>query len=72
MLTAELRVNCGLIGHIYIVNEKDLGYDTFNTCQYRYEYYELDKEIKRGRVVHDRDEGALELIKKVIEDIEEK
>jgi len=69
MITAEIRVNCGLIGHVYCVNEEG---EADGWCTYRYEYYELDCDIVRGHVKHFRPAGAASLLKKIFEDIESK
>ncbi len=69
MLTAEIRVNCGLIGHMYIVNEGEIN---AHHSKYRYEYYTPDKKIKKGNVTHKYTDGALILIQKVIESINPK
>lgn len=70
MLTAEIRVNTTLIGHLYIVNE-GLFITKPEFTQYRYEYYEPDKNIITGKVIHKRSEGALTLIETVIKNIKE-
>jgi len=71
MLTLEIRLNSGLISTIYIINK---GYvnGTLTNCIYDYELYEVGngKELKRGKVVHDRKLGALNLIKIICEDVE--
>lgn len=67
MITAELRVNCGFIGHIYCVN---IGGDDDDWCDYRYEYYTPDEKVISGRVKHFRPNGAIALMKEICEDIE--
>jgi hypothetical protein len=77
MLTAEIKVNGCLIGHLYMVNTGPIANlepsDLSGPCAYRWEYYHCDgyPPIQQGEgIIHDRDAGALGLIKKVIETIE--
>lgn len=69
MITAEIRVNAGLIGHLYVrqIDELDEG-------QYLYtvEYYELESgEVIKARLQHDRKDGAVTLMRKALEIIED-
>jgi len=70
-MTLEMRINGGLINTIYLINK---GYvdGTSSNCKYDYEVYEIGsgEELKRGKVVHDRKAGALNLIKIICEDVE--
>lgn len=81
MITAELRINTQLMGHIYCVNEKDIpgpdGSRDWNTalkgwCEYSYEYYKPGENIIKGTVEHYRPNGAIALMKEICEDIEGK
>jgi len=67
MITAEIRVNTQLIGHIYCVNE--VG-DDDGWCQYSYEYYCPGEGTIKGTVRHYRPNGAVALMKEICEDIE--
>ena len=75
MLTAEIKINGKLIGHLYIVNK---GFVTFelgkinDECDYEYECYMVEEEepVIKGHVKHSRKSGALELIKKVIRNVQ--
>lgn len=64
MLTAEIKVNGELIAHIHIVNESLLEN---NKSRYRYEIYEPREEVRDGRIDHFRVDGALELIRLILE-----
>ena len=70
MFTVELKINGALIGHIHgqnITTESNSG-----ECEYSYEYYDVQKkEINRGQVVHNRPDGIRNLIKIILEDLEE-
>ena len=68
MLTADIRVNGILVSYLYIVNEK--MEDEKGRYRYRFERYEPDSEIVKGEVCHKREDGALVLIKKVIQKID--
>jgi len=67
MLTANLQVNGAMIGHLYIVNREK----TPAGARYSYEYYEPDKPLTNGSVRHNPDNGALELIRLIIADIQQ-
>lgn len=69
MITAEIKVNGNMICHLIAVNE---GYKSgvSDECKYRYEVYfpdTKDTQLINGKVTHHRDEGALILIKKIID-----
>jgi len=64
MLTAEIKVNGSLIAHMYIVNEG--SFDGEN-AKYRYEIYHPDDGIIKGKMSHVRSDGALELIRLILE-----
>jgi len=65
MLTVEVRVNEALIGFLYIVNRGTI--DGKETALYSVEYYEPGTgKIKRCKVTHFPQEGALVLLKKAI------
>jgi hypothetical protein len=83
MLTADIRINGALIGHIYCVNEKTInppGDDRFHPVpivtskwyEYSYEYYRPGEGIIKGAVQHYRPNGAAALLKEICEDIETK
>lgn len=62
MLTAEIKVNGVLIGHMYVVNE----YMHDDEASYRWEYYEPDGGLTKGvGLTHKRSDGAVALIAKV-------
>jgi hypothetical protein len=69
MITAEIRVNAQLVGHIYCVNT---GNHTNGWHKYRYEYYRPDGGIIKGEIEHFRDNGAIALVKEICEDVETK
>lgn len=60
MFSLELRINNGLVGHAYCVNElvTEEGIGVYNI-----EYYRLGKEpsVMKFRIAHKRDEGAEKL-----------
>lgn len=63
MLTAEIKINGVLIGHIYIVNEYT---NADGDASYRWEYYEPDGGLTKGAgLTHKRSDGAVALIAKV-------
>ncbi len=72
MLTAELKVNGCLIGHVCIVNTED-PYNHLdckdNVWGYEYGVVEFASKTgkKRGKVRHNRDDGAFVLLKKVLQ-----
>lgn len=74
MLTAEVKMNGKLIKHIYIVNKCDCDMSRMSPpplrvehkCPYEYEVYHVGQRIERGGVKHERSDGALALIEKVI------
>lgn len=71
MLTAEIKVNGVLIGHVYIHNE---GYvndnldDDDDMCNYSYHAYDVGEGeiIGRGTVKHPRKDGAFRLVERVL------
>ena len=71
MITAEIRVNCGLIGHIYCVNEVQTE-PPGEWYAYSYEYYMPGEQVIKGTVKHYRPNGAIALLKEICEDIETK
>lgn len=80
MITAEIRVNGQMIGHIYCINEKrtrgpgrhcdalDEGWDE-GWYEYSYEYYRPGLHIIKGKVRHFRDNDAAALMKEVFDTI---
>ncbi len=76
MLTAEIRVNSFLIGHIAIHNTSQPDQQELELAFiYDYEVYmthgpggEPKHAVARGSLSHAYHDGALELIKKVIDD----
>ena len=75
MLTAEIKINGCMIGHIYIVNEGELG--TSGIYNYSWEYYKPGSDspqrvVMSGHTSHTRGEGALTLIKKVVDIVNRK
>ena len=69
MLTADLRVNGVLVAHVYIRNLMDrVG----QVDTYAFEIYRPESGvIKTGTVTHNRDNGAEDLIVKVLTDTDE-
>lgn len=71
MLTAELKINGTTVVHIYAVNKVSQG---LGLCEYEYmitdtaPYADRETEIKKGTVVHMRQEGLAELVRAIIED----
>jgi hypothetical protein len=69
MLSTTIEINGKMIGYIYMHN---LGYvgGHLTKCKYEYEYYEVGShKIKKGVVLHNRDEGATKLIEIVCGDL---
>jgi len=76
MLTAEIKINGCLIGHLYITNISN-HFDNYGDNSYRWEYYcvhaqDGEPSIQIGNLSHKRAEGAIELIRKVTSVISEK
>ena len=71
MLSAEIKINGSLLGHLYLHN---LGYlkGKLTECEYEYEYYEIGKKIIKGNVIHDRQDGAIKLLEIATTDITSK
>ena len=69
MLTCDIRINGSMIGYLYMVNEGVAGGD--GNYKYRYEYYVCEVGVTRGWVIHERAQGMLSLLRKVIEEIME-
>jgi hypothetical protein len=80
MITAEVRVNGALIGHMYIHNEKTLFPSAqeykkhlCDKCEYYVEYTEVGKgKIFIGRLEHWGNDGAVALMAKAFELIDKK
>ena len=77
MLTAEIKINGKLLGHLYIVNKgyvgniMDSNRDSIGLHAYDYEYFEIgsNKKPKIGKVTHSREAGPLTLIRICTEDM---
>jgi hypothetical protein len=81
MLTVEIRVNDQVLGHIYCVNEGGIGdaeglptamLDPGGARKYSWEYYRpfsSDIKLYKGEVKHERRDGALALVHKIIHQI---
>ncbi len=65
MLTAEIRVDTTLIAYVHIVDEES---HKMQNSLHRYEVYQPDIGTTPGNIRHDRKDGALALIRKVIDD----
>ena len=70
MLTCKICVNDTMIIHIYIVNQSEY-YSRTGQQEYRYEIYEPDKPLIKGTVNHNAEDGALQLIGKIIKQAED-
>lgn len=71
MLTAEIKVNGCLIGHIYAHNTGYVHAQNHDECSYEYHIYDVTEGsvIKSGRVEHARSSGAFALIQTIIEEL---
>jgi hypothetical protein len=81
MLTAEIRINGKLLGHLYIINRgcASAAYEiglvdtptSMDDYLYDYEYFEVgsNKSPRTGKVAHKREDGALALIRICAEDV---
>ena len=74
MFTIEIKINGSMIGHIY---GRNIGYTedcgpNEHMMNYTYEYYEPEtREIKSGRVKHERTDGARRLVQLILEDLDD-
>lgn len=67
MLTAELKINGTLIGHLYGHNE---GYNTDGSCEYSWHYYKTETgAVVKGTLSHKREDGLEELIASILRSI---
>lgn len=79
MLSTEIRINGSLIAHLYVRN---VGFNLISmeellaeeppieegTSVYTWRYYEPESnKQKKGTITHKRSDGALELVKKILE-----
>lgn len=69
MLTTEVRVNGVLIYHFYIVNQEFINSKIGHKYSYNVCFIEKSQN-KTGIVTHKQEDGALVLLKRIIEDIE--
>ena len=70
MFTVELKINGALVGHIHGQN---IGNLDCNNCEYSYEYYDVSKrEISKGTITHARSDGIRNLIRTILDDLNEK
>ena len=76
MLTAEIKINGILIGHLYLHNKTPVDQIHFypkHPNLYYVEYYEIGtNKVQSVEVEHIRNKGALVLIKKAIEALKKK
>jgi hypothetical protein len=76
MLSIEIKINNKILRQINIINV-DLENEIYQYHNEIYQYYynnhdyEIEK-VTRGKIYHNRDDGALKLVKKVIDTIVEK
>ena len=75
MLTAEIKINGAMIGHVYArnvclaMNCDGLPGDRKHVCRYVYEYYEVEsRKIVNGEVRHNRNDGIRKLISLILLD----
>jgi len=69
MLTVEVKVNGVIINHFYVVNQQHIN--EISGHEYTYTvYFANNRIIKNGKVTHRQSDGALTLVKKIIEDME--
>lgn len=75
MLTAEIKINGALLGHLYIINKGPTTGNEFLTglgsYNYKYEYFEVgsNEAPKVGNITHKRQDGPLTLIRLCAEDM---
>ena len=75
MFTVEIKINGTLIKLIKGQNIdslycKTLNVDDFDTYEYVYTSFDIDKEqIESGNVIHKRKDGIFVLVKKILEDL---
>ncbi len=75
MLTVEIKVNGALIEYLYIVNVTPLERQVDRILEtekeikdiYKYEHYDAGEGTIDGKIHHTRNDGALVLVKKVID-----
>lgn len=70
-LSVEMKVNGKTIGSAYIVNRLFLEDDLEGLVRYEYKLVHNGK-TKGGHVIHERRQGAWELVARVIEDVRKK
>ena len=68
MITAEIKINGTMLGHLYIVRDKPIVKHTL-PVSYTFEYYEISKGVSGGSVMHKPVDGALRLLRTVIDKI---
>lgn len=70
MFTVEIRINGTLINHIYGRNMGSTQ-DGYGPDKYSYEMYMPESRgVKRGEVLHEREDGIQKLVRLILEDAE--
>ena len=70
MFTVELKINGALIGHVHGIN-KGLYPEGKGETLYNYEYYNVEeRDLIAGHVLHKRDDGLPNLVRLILEDME--
>ncbi len=73
MLTAEIKVNGCLIGHLYVVKVGPLPDEYRDLYEYDYSYHEIGSEIvTNGKLPHYRSNGALALVRLCAEQLKKR
>jgi len=72
MITAEIRVNTALIGHVYCIRETKIplpsGKDLYSVSYYHPE----SEQLVTFQLEHEREKGAVNLMKKIFSKLDKK
>lgn len=68
MITAEIKINTALIGHLYCVNKGPIDGEEY---LYECHYYPVGKEVIHFNVAHERSQGAVSLMRVVVNELDD-
>lgn len=71
MITIDIKINDTPVDKIIVVNNKIIDYSGMNqVCLYTIDHYDFyEKAVSHDSVMHDRRDGRLWLLRKVLEEL---
>jgi len=71
MITIDIKINDTPVDKIVVVNNKSIDYSGMNqVCLYTIDHYDFcEKAVNHDSVMHDRRDGRLWLLRKVLEEL---